>query len=390
MFRAKLTLLSLHISLACWGCAETGGREVKDTGASTRRVDAGDTSQTFDAGAPVSRETGDQCSDGIDNDGDLLADCQDALDCASDRACRPDSGPLYVDGMLACQSVGAVGELIKAPVDIVWLIDDSFSMLDDTVAVQNGMRQFAASLLSDDLDYQIVVVNEPSLVLAPAWDAAALGLDPARFHPVSVVLFNDCLGPTLTSIGMWRQFIRPDSVIHFIAVTDDNSGMQWNQFYTQMRSDLGDRDFTFHAVVSPPDMGCIGATRGGQAYWEGASATGGVQQSICAPDWNPVFTALKDSITSTAVLPCEYDIPAPPNGATFDRNLVNVEHVNGGTTTGFPRRSAASECGGDLGWHYDNIEDPTKILLCPGACDQLETQGGSVNIAFVCAIEEVF
>ena len=43
-----------------------------------------------------------------------------------------------------------------------------------------------------------------------------------------------------------------------------------------------------------------------------------------------------------------------------------------------------NDCGDAQGWYYDNVQNPTQVLLCPAACAFAEKQGGSVDIEFVC------
>lgn len=84
-------------------------------------------------------------------------------------------------------------------------------------------------------------------------------------------------------------------------------------------------------------------------------------------------------------LTCDYKIPAPPNGETFDRSKVNVQYApTGGTaaTVGYN-----PSCTGGTGWRYDDEKNPTRILLCDGSCDQVKVKAGKVDIVFGCATQ---
>lgn len=333
------------------------------------------------------RETGAQCGDGKDNDRNGKTDCDDAscqnaAKCASDG--KPDVSYSNDGGSDACSTARADGIPRKLPVDVVWVIDDSLSMLDDITRVQQNMATFAQSLVQAGLDdYHIIVLNEPSLTAGAPWDAAVLGLDPARFFPVSVIAFNDCLTPTLASFSSWSGNLRPEAALHFIMVTDDNSLLSWSDFDAQMSMLVEGKPYTMHAIVDPPEH-CLGSTRPGTAYWEAAESTGGQQRSICEADWLPTFKAIEDSIQSTAVLPCEFDIPEAAAGQTYDRTSVNVQHTLDGTSTPFKRKGSPDDCGTEVGWYYDDPANPMQVRLCPAACTRIETQGGAINIDFVC------
>ncbi len=75
---------------------------------------------------------------------------------------------------------------------------------------------------------------------------------------------------------------------------------------------------------------------------------------------------------------CEWDLPEPEDGKTeLDLENVNVRYTtaNGfgvlmGAVTGADACAAA-----DLGWYYDNPEEPTKIVACPETCGVLTTHG---------------
>ncbi len=101
------------------------------------------------------------------------------------------------------------------------------------------------------------------------------------------------------------------------------------------------------------------------------------------------FAAALDSIRQLA-LPCEYPIPAPPEGAELDPTKVNVQHTADGATDGtiFAKVSASTDClEGENNWYYDDDAAPTSIVMCPSACNQLKT-GGQIDILFGCATQE--
>ncbi|MDB4984996.1 MAG: hypothetical protein JWN04_174 [Myxococcaceae bacterium] len=378
-------LLSLFL-LAC---------SADPTGQDGTPEEPSDGGTTHSDGGASTRETALQCADGLDNDHNGKIDCADpsckvAQNCGS-SAGRGDAGTSIAgDASDACSTIHGDGLARKLPVDIVWVIDDSLSMLDDITRIQQNMATFADSLIQAGLDdYHIVVLNEPSLTLGAPWDANTLKLDATRFFPVSVVAWNDCFTPVLASFSMWSADIRPEAALHFIMVTDDNSLMQWPDFKMQMDTLLGGRKFTVHALVDPPQH-CLGSTQPGTVYWEAAMATGGQQRSICEADWLPTFTAIESSIQTTAVIPCEYDIPVPSDGQTYNRSDVNVQHVLDGTATRFKRKLKLEDCGSETGWYYDDVLAPTQVLLCPAACALTDQQGGSVDIEFVCDPDQIY
>jgi len=80
---------------------------------------------------------------------------------------------------------------------------------------------------------------------------------------------------------------------------------------------------------------------------------------------------------------CDYNIPAL-DGGTIDFASVNVRTTIGstGTPTLIGQVTNAAACGTAAGWFFDNpvppgTPPPTKITLCPGSCDALQTMPGS-------------
>jgi Mg-chelatase subunit ChlD len=88
-------------------------------------------------------------------------------------------------------------------------------------------------------------------------------------------------------------------------------------------------------------------------------------------------------------LSCEYVIPAPPSDEPLEFDKVAVKHMIGGTDeTEIPRAESLADCGSSAGWYYDDPQNPTKILLCPASCTDVQIDTlGSVDVHFGCKPE---
>ena len=86
-------------------------------------------------------------------------------------------------------------------------------------------------------------------------------------------------------------------------------------------------------------------------------------------------------------LGCAYSIPEPTMGNP-DYGLVNVEWTPpGGEPVLFPYVADPSQCPSNgHGWYYNDVNDPTQILLCPGSCSEVEagSDGGQIKIVLGC------
>lgn len=352
-------------------------------------------------------ETGAQCGDGIDNDMDGLTDC-DEISCIGMGPCAArDAGPLPDTGFAGCEAVEVTAMTALAPVDIVWVIDNSGSMSGEAMIIQMNMNNFAASIAASGIDYHVVVVTAAGFVNVPA----PLGTDTERFLRREVdVQSHNALERALADYPNYASFLRPSALTHFIFVTDDEAeGTLADGFRSQMMMNLG-HSFVAHVIASPPGSrhcptagfcppfpemnGCTGpngdAADNGQQYWNLATATGGQRLNICTPDWSGLFTTLVASIAIPTPIPCEFDLPDPPDGMTFDRMRVNVVYTpsTGGGPITFPfvgtPDGASCPVDGE-GWFYDDPMMPTRILLCPSTCSRVTADdAGSVNIALGC------
>lgn len=136
------------------------------------------------------------------------------------------------------------------------------------------------------------------------------------------------------------------------------------------------------------------------------AAAGGTQQALIvdAANGDPkqqfldAMNKIRDSVTTKETrteiqskpLPCDYAIPPPPAEEKFDKTKVNVDFAAG--TNPAQRLGAvatAADCGKVAdGWHYDDPNNPTKVLMCAQTCQRIQaTRDASVSVAFGCQTE---
>ncbi|HBQ19283.1 MAG: VWA domain-containing protein [Sandaracinaceae bacterium] len=343
-----------------------------------------------------------RCHDGRDDDGDGWIDCEDP-GCFALASCGPgDGGPRRDAGFMGC--VGTPYEAVEAyaPIDIVWVVDTSGSMRNEAERVQENMQRFATAIGGVGLDWHVVMISTQDFVSVPE----PLASDPRYLLIDRAVSSNEPLRALLAEWPRYSDFLRRGAISHFIAVTDDESDLGWMEFQTEMRRNLM-RNFIFHTISSevagpssfmyPNGQPCQtgsgfppeGAAEPGVQYWELASATGGRTFSICTPssEWVSLFDSLTAAIAVPQRIPCEYDIPDPPEGEELDLMRVNVRfRSSGGDSTVFPYVGGSD--GADCttpGWYYDDPAAPTRIILCPNACTQISGDaGGRVDVELGC------
>ena len=308
-----MTRVPLPALLLVVGCSAGAGGGGHDTGRSDGTPDAG-----IDTTAP------DAATTGVD-------------------AARP---PTIDAGLDECATLELEAESTLRPVDIVWVVDSSGSMDNEAARVQENMNRFATDILAAGIDPHVVVITDPDYVTVPP----PLGTDPEHYRFVDRgVSSNAPLERLLSEWDRYADFLRPDAVTHFVAVTDDESDLNAAAFDAEMTARLG-HEYTFHAIASEDTGGgreCAGAADVGYQYHALSRMTDGLEISICTSDWSGVFDELTRHVTETAPLPCDFVIPEPPEDETLDYDRVNVEYTpSTGDPYLIPSVGAESACAG--------------------------------------------
>ena len=124
----------------------------------------------------------------------------------------------------------------------------------------------------------------------------------------------------------------------------------------------------------------------GQVYLDLVNLTGGVSGDLCEQQFGPVFDQIAQSVQATTPLACEWDIPEPPEGESFDPTKVNVELTIDGMLKQVYYVEGVDQCNGGDGWYYypDSL-NPQTIRICPATCAQVQgATDASVDILFGC------
>lgn len=270
------------------------------------------------------------------------------------------------DESAECGSFRAESQFEPAPVDVIWAIDNSPSMLPSVPFVADGMTQFTSSVESSGRDMRIVMLSSFINLLPPA-----IMQDTERFllRPTDVQSSN-AFDVLLFDFPNYEPFLRPNAVTHIVVVSDFFNTLPRASFRMQMESRLG-HEFVFHAVADP----LVSVD-----YYELARETGGVMLPI-AGDWNVVFDELEEIVVTTAQLPCDAPLEV---GDDADFDNVQVRYVSDGDGRQLPRAADVSQCGTEDAWYFDDPDDPTTVVLCPDTCERVREQSGSLDIVVGC------
>lgn len=294
-----------------------------------------------------------------------------------------------------CAAVSEAAELVPLPADIVFVVDNSGSMQFEAGQVQARLNEFSTQIIDSGIDVHVVLIssypnNGYGICIDPPLGAGGCpNADtnlPLFNHVDRFVSSSSAWADILDTAAQWSPFMRAESSKHVVVISDDDPNISADAFDNGFIAlDPSYADYTHHSVVSHSN--CPTAADIGQPYIDLTNARGGVAADLCDQDFQAVFDALSTEVIGGTQLACEFDIPEPPNGESFDPDKVNVDFNDGlGGTLPIPRVDSAAECAGVLdGWYYDNPAAPTRIVMCPQTCEKAQVaKNGSINIAFGC------
>lgn len=335
-----------------------------------------------------------------------------------------------------CRSISAEAKQTYAPVDIVFAVDTSGSMVDEAAQVQANINSFSQQIIDSGIDAHVVMLAaNPFLILPGICVPAPLGSGmcpddnklPNYFHhaiptPPGPIESVDAARKLIDLFPVYGPHLRDDVRKYVVIVTDDDS-----RNHPDSSGDAGIydnnpngfiNDYTAVDPMMSDAMGnptwkmsglyaysmCANSAQVGLVWEDVISTTGGVSGDICncgignpacAATFQTVFDQLAEQIIDgSEPIPCQWQIPAPPTGETLDPDYVNVEFidVDDGTPEPIYHVDDAAACDPVIGgWYYDDNDEPKNIILCPTSCDAVSAaaEGSEINLLFGCETQNI-
>lgn len=335
-----------------------------------------------------------------------------------------------------CESISAEAKESYAPVDIVFAVDTSGSMVEEAAQVQMNINNFSQQIIDSGIDAHVVMLaGNPFLILPGICVPAPLGSGmcpadtnlPGYFHhaiptPPGPIESVDGLRKLVELFPIYEPHLRADVRKYIVIVTDDDSRNHPDSsgdagIYDNNPNGFID-DYTAIDPMMSDAMGnptwrmsglyaysmCANSAQVGTVWEQVIDATGGVSGDICncnpgnpacAGTFQAVFDQLAEQIIDGSdPIPCQWLIPDPPMGETLDPDLVNVEFfdIDVGMAEPIYHVDSAAACDPVVGgWYYDDNDAPANIILCPVSCDQVSgaAEGSEINLLFGCATENI-
>jgi hypothetical protein len=334
----------------------------------------------------------------ICNDVGSCVQCETSADCSDDK-------PVCGNGtcQASCAGDQIAADFVTMPSDIIWVVDQSGSMDEETAYVQSQINSFVNLIAASNIDYRVTMIaisdSGSNRICVPSPLSNGSCGNNTNFRLVNQRIGSHD-GPSrfISRYSSYSDFLRLDSQKHIIFVTDDESSISATSFTTMLGSLQPQgmfANYKVHAIYAYGNgtNGCDGAFGEGAAegtvYTTLVANTGGARGVICNNDWTTVFNDITAAVISGSQVACELNVPAPATG-TLDPNQVNVKYQMGGQPPGvtLPQVADAAACTGSGGWYYDVPSAPTKITLCPSTCADVQADSqANVSVELGCATQ---
>jgi hypothetical protein len=345
-------------------------------------------------------------------------------------------------GVESCATQKADAAIVRQPVDIIVVIDNSGSMQDEIDAVERSINvDFANVLQASGVDYRVILISRHEkagrdtsiCVTAPLSSNATCPPVPDQpafsEHFYQYSLKVDSLNSLELIIGTyhgatpdefklapmgWSAWLRPTAQKVFLEITDDNSTRMTSADFDSKLLALSpenfgtsaQRKYVFHSIIGigekpkPTDAWlpsediqqslCTGnadtVENPGVVYQELSRLTGGLRFPICQFNaFDTVFQTIANNVASHAGIACSFAIPPAPPDRELDLAKVAVSYDagDGSATKTYGQAMSAAACVPDA-FYIDMASQ--QIELCPDAC--AAAQGGlkpTINVLFTCA-----
>jgi hypothetical protein len=298
-------------------------------------------------------------------------------------------------------------EVVSIPVDILLVVDTSFSMAPAIDAVETSINvDFAQILEQSGIDYRVIVLGAQTNTQVPICISSPLSNTDCNPTP-AVPAINDHYkhydaetgsGAFLASILLWyatpdkhglapggyQDFLRPEAAKVFLGMTDgtsasgnpaDGDAFDANLLALQppVFGTPGDRQYKFHLIVEMPvnmpadapwlpDDPIVGNAGSLERV---AILSGGWRFPLSQTgSFSVLFQEVAEDVIETTPIACEFPIPEAPMGE-IDPNTIEIDYypANQPPAVAFHQVVDLAACEANAFY----IANET-VILCPEAC----------------------
>lgn len=214
------------------------------------------------------------------------------------------------------------------PTDILFAVDQSGSMDDDSSALARNFSTFITLLGGYSNDWQVIVSNDDdgcnrTGILTPTTPnyastfSSQVTAGGGRYTEALLTVANNAVHNAYVPGGCNTGFMREGAALHIVVVSDEpeQSSTSWSTLVTQIQNYKGDPGLVrISAIAGDYPSGC-GSAAAGAGYYEAVSATGGEFLSICS-DW--ASEANLERLASASVIQTDFELQNTPLPETIE------------------------------------------------------------------------
>lgn len=199
-----------------------------------------------------------------------------------------------VFGLVGCNDYGIVKQPMRESffqdardnVDLLMVIDDSPSMLEETASIDVATEALIASLLLLEVDLRVRVVTTSRVELLPWTPADSITQLDALLTPLVVSLEGNRFEAGLDVAVEAAIEVRDDAVLHVVFISDEDDASERSVTDAVEALELAaPGGLHIHAITGDLPAGCARngvAADAAPRYREAAAVTDGLGQSICS------------------------------------------------------------------------------------------------------------
>ncbi len=221
------------------------------------------------------------------------------------------------------------------PTDILFAVDQSCSMDDDSAALARNFSTFIGLLSGYSNDWQIIVANDDdgcnrTGILTPSTPnyettfSSQVSAGGGAYTEALLTVANNAVHNAYVPGGCNDTFMRDGAALHIVVVSDEpeQSWSDWSTLVSQIQGYKGDPGMVkISAIAGDYPSGC-GSAEAGDGYYQAVTATSGEFLSICS-DWASATNL--ERLASASIIQTDFELQNNPLPDTISVTVNGVE-----------------------------------------------------------------
>ena len=214
------------------------------------------------------------------------------------------------------------------PTDLLFAVDQSCSMDDDSAALARNFSTFISLLGGYSNDWQVIVSNDDdgcsrTGILTPTTPnyestfSSQVTAGGGAYTEALLTVANNAIHNAYVPGGCNSGFMREGAALHIIVVSDEReqSPQSWSTLVSQIQGYKGDPGMVKISAIAGDYPGGCGSADAGDGYYQAVTGTSGEFLSICS-DW--ASAANLERLASASVIQTDFELQNTPLPDTIE------------------------------------------------------------------------